>query len=111
MATLYNLPALTRGDTLPQRVFTVTEGLDPGDLLSARAQLRHAATGELVHDFEVTVDDEALTITMPAVDPEDTAEWPTGNHPWDLEVVTSGGTFTWLKGTIAIAADTTLPEE
>jgi hypothetical protein len=104
-----------RGDTVPACVIarlTDTATGDPIGIESARMQMRQGAT--VVHEWSTgdgtltiggTGDSELVRTRTTA---EDTALWPVGSHPYDLEITTTAGdVWTVLTGAIQVLADVT----
>lgn len=113
----YKIPNLKRGDTfLARNIATLTQAAVAVPIYRARMELRTSG-GELIYrwatdDAEPTATitgDDLNTVTLHAVEDDETVNWPLGNHVYDLEVWLEPDTskMTILEGTMEVKKDTT----
>jgi len=116
MAGIYNIPAITRGDTFASRVIagSVLADGDPVVILSARMQIRTKRDKTLIYEWNTEDGNAEITggslnnVTIDEVADTVTELWPAGIHEYDLEIITQDfGKITLLAGSVPVPADVT----
>lgn len=104
---IYNRPDVCRGDTIDGWSVLIKYKVNETPIIPDKATMQlQSPSGQIVHDFEVTVNPITGKIDIGHVSAEVTRAFRLGTYKYDLECKLPGGRVrTYLRGQIRILED------